>query len=92
MKKNNTHLYLAASPGLEVQEALKEGIAAAIMNIPETAVEVSETQLRVDFDGDAVIFSDESENVFRDHGLAAFLEHEKKNVDVPMNDVWIVTN
>ncbi|CAK6975421.1 cytosolic 5'-nucleotidase 1A-like [Scomber scombrus] len=86
LKKNNTHLYLAATPGLEVQEALKEGIAAAIMYIPETAVEVSETQLRVVFDGDAVIFSDESERVFSADGLAAFLENERKNVDVPMND------
>lgn len=25
LKKNNTHLYLAAAPGLEVQEALREG-------------------------------------------------------------------
>ncbi|XP_053191835.1 cytosolic 5'-nucleotidase 1A-like [Scomber japonicus] len=85
LKKNNTHLYLAAAPGLEVQEALREGITAAIMNIPETAVEVSETQLRVVFDGDAVLFSDESERVFRT-GLAAFHEHERKNVDVPMKD------
>jgi len=85
LKKNKPHLYLSAKPGFEVQEALKEGIAAAIMGNPETIAEVSETQLRVVFDGDAVLFSDESQRVFSKGKLTAYLEHEKKNVDVPMN-------
>lgn len=86
LKKNNIHLYLSAAPGFQVQEALNEGIATAIMHEPETIQEVSDTQLRVVFDGDAVLFSDESERVFSEGKLAAFLKHEKQNVDVPMKD------
>lgn len=44
---------------------------------PEKATEVSETQLRVAFDGDAVLFSDESERIFKTEGLDKFFEHEK---------------
>jgi 5'-nucleotidase len=47
----------------------------------------SETQLRVVFDLDAVLFSNESEKIYKQHGLPAFLEHEKKNRDKPLHDV-----
>ncbi|XP_008303487.1 cytosolic 5'-nucleotidase 1A-like, partial [Stegastes partitus] len=40
--------------------------------------------LRVAFDGDAVLFSNESERVFK-RGLQAFLEHEEEKVKDPMN-------
>ena len=62
------------------------------MDNPETILKAPETQLRVVFDGDAVLFSDESERVFSKGKLMAYLEHEKRKVDVPMNEVWIVTN
>ena len=60
------------------------------MGNPETIAKVSETQLRIVFDGDAVLFSDESQRVFNERKLMGYLEHEKKNADVPMNQVWIV--
>lgn len=47
------------------------------MFTPEKMTEVSETQLRVAFDGDAVLFSDESERIYKAHGLDKFFEHEK---------------
>ena len=67
------------------------GIAAAAVLIPEKMEEVSETQLCVAFDGDAVLFSNESELVF-EKGLEAFLKHEKDKVGIPMNEVQIRTN
>lgn len=36
-------------------------------------------QLRIAFDGDAVLFSDESERVYKQHGLDAFSENERNN-------------
>ncbi|XP_034431327.1 cytosolic 5'-nucleotidase 1A-like isoform X1 [Hippoglossus hippoglossus] len=84
LKAYHTNLYLSSDPG-KVREALGEGIAAATMFTPEKMTEVSETQLRVAFDGDGVLFSDESERVFRDGGLAKFLEHEKAHENEPMN-------
>lgn len=47
------------------------------MFTPEKMAEVSDTQLRVAFDGDAVLFSDESERIYKAHGLDKFFEHEK---------------
>uniref|UniRef100_A0A4W4EKF9 5'-nucleotidase, cytosolic IAb n=1 Tax=Electrophorus electricus TaxID=8005 RepID=A0A4W4EKF9_ELEEL len=64
LKAYHTNLYLSAN-STKVIEALEEGIAAATIFRPEKAVEVSETQLRVAFDGDAVLFSDESERIFK---------------------------
>ncbi|KAL6105958.1 nt5c1a [Pungitius sinensis] len=76
LKAYHTNLYLSADP-VKVREALEEGIAAATMFTPEKMTEVSETQLRVAFDGDAVLFSDESERIYKAHGLDKFFEHEK---------------
>ena len=71
-----------------VCDALNEpGIAAATMFPPEKMTEVSETQLRVAFDGDGVLFSDESERVFRRGGLEAFQENEKLHENKPMEHV-----
>uniref|UniRef100_A0A8B9JSI0 Cytosolic 5'-nucleotidase 1A-like n=1 Tax=Astyanax mexicanus TaxID=7994 RepID=A0A8B9JSI0_ASTMX len=78
LKAWHTNLYLSADAE-KVQEALSEGIAAATMFMPEKQIEVSETQLRVAFDGDAVLFSDESERIFKAHGLDKFFEHEREN-------------
>uniref|UniRef100_H3D949 5'-nucleotidase, cytosolic IAa n=1 Tax=Tetraodon nigroviridis TaxID=99883 RepID=H3D949_TETNG len=75
LKAWHTNLYLSADAD-KVREALAEGIAAATMFMPEKLTEVSESQLRVAFDGDAVLFSDESERIFKAHGLDKFFEHE----------------
>jgi 5'-nucleotidase len=41
-------------------------------------------QIRIAFDGDAVLFSKESEMIYQQQGLDAFIEHEKKNVARPL--------
>lgn len=63
------------------------GIAAATMFMPETENELSDTQLRVAFDGDAVLFSDESEVIVKQHGLDMFFEHEKEFENKPLAQV-----
>ncbi|XP_053719757.1 5'-nucleotidase, cytosolic IAa isoform X1 [Synchiropus splendidus] len=80
LKAWHTNLYLSADAD-KVREALAEGIAAATMFMAEKQTEVSTTQLRVAFDGDAVLFSDESERIFKAHGLDKFFEHERENED-----------
>ncbi len=63
----------------DVQQALAHGIAAATLlarpAIMTTGADVGE--LRIAFDGDAVLFSDESEQVFQQQGLDAFSAHER---------------
>lgn len=63
------------------------GVAAAIMFTPTNIITESENQLRVAFDGDAVLFSDESELVFKSGGLQEYLKNEEQNVEIPMNEV-----
>ena len=59
----------------DVQKALQSGYAAA--SIVESKSKNSHpSQLRIAFDGDAVIFSDESERIFQEKGLEAFHENE----------------
>lgn len=48
---------------------------------------MSQTQLRVAFDGDAVLFSDESERIVKAHGLDRFFEHEKAHENKPLAQV-----
>uniref|UniRef100_A0A8D3A3X8 Cytosolic 5'-nucleotidase 1A-like n=1 Tax=Scophthalmus maximus TaxID=52904 RepID=A0A8D3A3X8_SCOMX len=84
LKAYHTNLYLSADP-VKVREALGEGIAAATMFTQEKMKEVSETQLRVAFDGDAVLFSDESERIYKAHGLDKFFEHEKAHENKPLD-------
>ena len=43
-------------------------------------------EVRIAFDGDAVLFSDEAERVFQTHGLSAFQKHEKDNATLPLAD------
>lgn len=86
LKGNKTHLYLSDEPGLKVQEAVNEGIAAAIMFTPTNIITVSENQLHVAFDGDAVLFSNESELVFKSDELQGYLKNEKQNVEIQMNE------
>lgn len=66
---------------------LSAGIAAATIFSPSRDVVVSQSQLRVAFDGDAVLFSDESERIVKAHGLDRFFEHEKAHENKPLAQV-----
>ncbi|KAG7508654.1 cytosolic 5' [Solea senegalensis] len=83
LKAYMTNLYLSKDSE-KVVEAISEGIAAATMFMPSTETELSDTQLRVAFDGDAVLFSDESEIIVKQHGLDTFFEHEKEFENKPL--------
>ncbi|KAJ8356199.1 hypothetical protein SKAU_G00189930 [Synaphobranchus kaupii] len=83
LKAYVTNLYLSKDSE-KVQEAIEEGIAAATMFTPEKEIQLSDTELRVAFDGDAVLFSDESEIIVKKHGLDTFFEHEKKFENTPL--------
>ena len=81
-----TDLFLSASED-DVQEAINANIAAGIIctneGLPIDAdAEIS--QIKIAFDGDAVIFSDESERIYKEQGMAAFTEHEEKNAQNPL--------
>ena len=77
------HLLLSANPE-SVRSALAHGVAAATI-LPAKAPEHRHDQLRIAFDGDAVIFSDESERVSQEQGLAAFHDHETIRAHEPLS-------
>lgn len=76
-------LFLSANPE-SVRGALEHGVAAATI-LPARAVETSHDQLRIAFDGDAVIFGDESERVSQESGLDAFAQHERERSEQPLS-------
>lgn len=68
----------------DVARALRSGVAAATV-LPSTATSRSGEQLRIAFDGDAVIFGDESERVSREEGLEAFHRAETEHAEEPLS-------
>lgn len=81
------HLFLSADSE-DVSKALEAGIAAATIVPSKTdtsSEEDSNTQLRIAFDGDAVLFSDEAEQVYRSQGLEEFEKTEKAAAHKPLS-------
>lgn len=76
-------LFLSAEPA-DVRAALEAGFAAATI-VPSTASESDSGQIRIAFDGDSVLFSDEAERVFKEQGLEAFSKAEKAAARQPLS-------
>jgi 5'-nucleotidase len=68
------HLFLSADTG-DVRRALDDGHAAATI-VPSATGGNEADELRIAFDGDAVLFSDEAERIYQEEGLAAFARSE----------------
>ncbi len=82
----HTDLFLSHNEE-DVRGALDDGIAAGIIvDDVNKAYQTNEdiTQIRIAFDGDAVLFGAESEKIYREQGLEAFTENEKKNARNPL--------
>ena len=82
-------LFLSADSD-DVSRALEAGIAAATLipskhNRERSGSGEDTCQLRIAFDGDAVIFSDEAEQVYRSGGLQVFEESEKASAHAPLS-------
>ncbi len=71
----------------DVQEVIDSGYCAAaqIYEQPED-YKPDRDIVRIAFDADAVLFSEESEKIYKEQGLEAFLEHEDSNKDNPLNE------
>jgi 5'-nucleotidase len=76
-------LFLSANAE-DVARALAAGVAAATI-LPSPAPEVVSPELRIAFDGDAVIFGDESERVSQEHGIDAFHRNEAERWAEPLS-------
>src|SRR5512146_2965885 len=78
------NLFLSANEA-DVMSALESRVPAARV-YPDSAqaAERHAGEVRIAFDGDAVLFSDEAERVFQADGLEAFTRHETEHVERPL--------
>lgn len=88
-----TDLFLSAYED-DVQYAIDHGIAAGVICTEKVGTENSSKvvyyreadKIRIAFDGDAVLFTDESELIFQSKGLEAFENNEKENAIYPLQE------
>jgi len=78
------NLFLSTNEA-DVRSALGAGVPAArVYPHSARASAAHPDEVRIAFDGDAVLFSDEAEVVYQRDGLAAFQDHERDLADTPL--------
>ena len=84
LKPLNANLFLSTHLS-DVRAALDAGVPAAqVYPHSAHASEAHPHEVRIAFDGDAVLFSDEAERVFQAQGLSAFQAHEHAKASQPL--------
>lgn len=84
LKSLQANLFLSANAD-DVRATLENGFPAAMV-FPQSKqiAESNPDEIRIAFDGDAVLFSDEAEQVFQSKGLDAFVAHESNKASTPL--------
>lgn len=85
LKPLHANLFLSTHLS-DVRAALDAGVPAAQV-YPQSALasDAHPHEVRIAFDGDAVLFSDEAERVFQAQGLSAFQKHERDKALQPLS-------
>jgi 5'-nucleotidase len=84
LKPLHANLFLSAHLS-DVRAALEAGVPAAqVYPHSAHASDQHPHEVRIAFDGDAVLFSDEAERVFQSQGLNAFQQHERDKAAQPL--------
>jgi 5'-nucleotidase len=84
LKPLAANLFLSANEA-DVRSALDAGVPAArVFPHSARASDAHPNEVRIAFDGDAVLFSDEAEQVFQRSGLDAFQAHERDQAARPL--------
>ena len=80
-----TDLFLSAN-AVDVKKAVDSGVAAGMIltgNVPDHSAQPLDP-IRIAFDGDAVLFSADSERIYQQKGLDAFNSYEQSKANIPM--------
>jgi 5'-nucleotidase len=85
IKAFGVDLFLSANHD-DVLHTLEQGNAAATVLPTPTNTGEPTTQLRIAFDGDSVLFSDEAERIFQSAGLDAFHQNEHTQAEKPLDN------
>lgn len=83
LKPFSCDLFLSANEE-DVTRALLAGFPAALVYGPPDPLGTDSHEVRIAFDGDAVLFSAEAERIYREQGLSAFHQQEKESADIPL--------
>ena len=84
LKPLAANLFLSANE-IDVRSALEAGVPAArVFPRSARASDAHPHEVRIAFDGDAVLFSDEAERVYQESGLDAFQAHEREQAATPL--------
>ena len=78
----NCDLFLSTHAD-DVGQALDHGVAAATL-LPSQALGNPDDELRIAFDGDSVLFSDEADRIYHREGLEAFASTEEASAGEPL--------
>ena len=72
----------------DAQKVIDNGVCASaiLCTPPEYKSSIPEGQVRIAFDGDAVLFDETSELVYKEQGMDAFHQNEDSSQDIPMNE------
>ena len=72
----------------DAQKVIDSGVcASAILSTPpEYKCDIPDGQVRIAFDGDAVLFDETSELVYKEKGMQAFHDNEEKAQNIPMKE------
>lgn len=82
MQAIGTDLFLSGHAE-DVRQTLAAGFASAMI-LPGAKNRPGTKQLRIAFDGDAVLFSDEAERIYQTEGLEEFSRSEKQQATTPL--------
>jgi len=84
LRSLHANLFLSANEN-DVRETILAGFPAALVYPQSVKMAQSNPhEIRIAFDGDAVLFSDESEKIFQSKGLDAFVQHETHLAKTPL--------
>jgi 5'-nucleotidase len=78
----NASLFLSANEQ-DVRDAVASGFPAGIVLDSDVTDDSDDDELRIAFDFDGILADDESEQIYKAHGLAAFQEYETDKAHVP---------
>lgn len=83
----NVDLFLTTDES-DAQKVIDSGVcASAILSTPpEYKCDIPDGQVRIAFDGDAVLFDESSELVYKEKGMEAFHENENNSQNIPMKE------
>ncbi len=72
----------------DAQKVIDNGVcASAVLSTPpEYKCDIPDEQVRIAFDGDAVLFDESSELVYKEDGMQAFHDNEEKSQNIPMSE------